>query len=630
MAEIKNIYEDSARTQDIYPITHEKAVIDNNGTTAETKFGLLQGLINQKQLEVGAVPIDLTPTKGNTDHIVSSDGIYESKLFDKETVSTDTWITGTVKGAINGSTYAQYTSWDYPKFIPVTGGSMVRVTAGTQKRSVIAFVKNTTMSNGGTVPYATGETGTYIIAVNTSEDFYVPIDANYIHASQKITESNEFPSSVVEMLDAKSATAVLRNEIMAGNSALEEKKQDKYYLSELTASIIEGRDDVNGNNTASRATLRKQQCSKGDVVVFTASQNYPNMRKCFIIKFFDRYDNNKNPSSSIAGPTSGWLVSATAPEDGWYSLVVYSGDTSTPATSGMITNTITQRSYVEQIVKQYAEERFGGFVEDITMKRYVINNQKNIRTYTGSSPLENQLRYTYLTRFGACQSMAIYKDTVFIFGKGGAFGAYEFGTWRGLGSASAILPTDEVEFNASWFSNEFYDANDEFPILYTEAIYTSPAVVGCRIQRLNGVWSITKVQSIYIDGETGGARVAYDQYKDQLIYQANTQFWIYPRPKFADSVEGVSTLMSEDMISAVDLPSGALYLGQDNSIFGNVAVGITYNQNPGNSIFGISLTTGETIFTFSPLTHEGEGVEWYNGRLYICDVQGYLYEIEFL
>lgn len=41
MANIRKIYEDAAMTNQVYPQTHERAVVDDNGTTAETKFGLL-------------------------------------------------------------------------------------------------------------------------------------------------------------------------------------------------------------------------------------------------------------------------------------------------------------------------------------------------------------------------------------------------------------------------------------------------------------------------------------------------------------------------------------------------------------------------------------------------------------
>ena len=77
MAEIKKIYDDAARTTQVYPQTHEKAVVDNNGTTAETKFQMITDLVQQAQMEVGAVPSDLTPTPNSTNWVTSG-GIYAS------------------------------------------------------------------------------------------------------------------------------------------------------------------------------------------------------------------------------------------------------------------------------------------------------------------------------------------------------------------------------------------------------------------------------------------------------------------------------------------------------------------------------------------------------------------------
>lgn len=74
MAEIKKSY--NSVGEQIYLQTHEKAVVDNNGTTAETKFQMITELINQKQMEVGAVPSDLAPTKGSTNWVTSG-GVYD-------------------------------------------------------------------------------------------------------------------------------------------------------------------------------------------------------------------------------------------------------------------------------------------------------------------------------------------------------------------------------------------------------------------------------------------------------------------------------------------------------------------------------------------------------------------------
>lgn len=75
MAEIKKIYNNAG--EQIYGQTHERAVVDNNGTTAETKFQMITDLVQQAQMEIGAVPSDLTPTEGSTNWVTSG-GVYDA------------------------------------------------------------------------------------------------------------------------------------------------------------------------------------------------------------------------------------------------------------------------------------------------------------------------------------------------------------------------------------------------------------------------------------------------------------------------------------------------------------------------------------------------------------------------
>jgi len=85
MANIKDIYEDAERQVPFFPRTHTKAVIDDNGNTVESKFGQIEDLVNQKQMEVGAVPSDTTPTAGST-HWVTSGGLFnEMNVFKNDT-----------------------------------------------------------------------------------------------------------------------------------------------------------------------------------------------------------------------------------------------------------------------------------------------------------------------------------------------------------------------------------------------------------------------------------------------------------------------------------------------------------------------------------------------------------------
>lgn len=56
---------------DVFLRTHTKAVVDDNGYTVESRLQAMQDEINQAQLEVGAVPSDLTPTESSTNWVTS-------------------------------------------------------------------------------------------------------------------------------------------------------------------------------------------------------------------------------------------------------------------------------------------------------------------------------------------------------------------------------------------------------------------------------------------------------------------------------------------------------------------------------------------------------------------------------
>ena len=60
-----------------YPQTHTKAVIDDNGYTAESRLQAMQDEINQAQMAIGAVPSDLAPTEDSTNWVTSG-GVYNA------------------------------------------------------------------------------------------------------------------------------------------------------------------------------------------------------------------------------------------------------------------------------------------------------------------------------------------------------------------------------------------------------------------------------------------------------------------------------------------------------------------------------------------------------------------------
>lgn len=191
MAEIKNIYEDSARTQEIYPITHERAVIDNNGTTAETKFQMITDLVNQKQMAVGAVPSDLIPTKGSSDW-VTSDGVYVYGTYYNEADLTNATYPSTI---INGSGNWATVTGASSILIPVSSGDEFKVVGnGNQTGTLYAFVKSNVTTSGQAVQFATGYTER--VTESGSATFYItaPSDATYLWFMFQNSSGSMMPS----------------------------------------------------------------------------------------------------------------------------------------------------------------------------------------------------------------------------------------------------------------------------------------------------------------------------------------------------------------------------------------------------------------------------------------------------
>lgn len=111
----------------VFPITHVSAVIDANGNSVEQVLGAQTDLIQQAQMEVGAVPSDLVPTKESTNWVTSG-GVYDATSIEgdsgfnpgNETPSTGGNLVLTVGShSISGSIKKTLTS-DTQTAIPYT------------------------------------------------------------------------------------------------------------------------------------------------------------------------------------------------------------------------------------------------------------------------------------------------------------------------------------------------------------------------------------------------------------------------------------------------------------------------------------------------------------------------------
>lgn len=170
----------------VYPQTHTKAVIDDNGYTAESRLQAMQDEINQAQLAVGAVPSDLTPTSNSTNY-VTSDGIYR-KLYDVvyEDVNDKT---------IDISTYTKVTAWmgsdgewstttgQQTAIIPTENYTKVSITSPSGYSAYFLFCKQYPSISSGTSYSSSlceGETGRHVQDTNTTVVYNIPSDCTYV------------------------------------------------------------------------------------------------------------------------------------------------------------------------------------------------------------------------------------------------------------------------------------------------------------------------------------------------------------------------------------------------------------------------------------------------------------------
>lgn len=183
-----------------YPQTHTKAVIDDNGYTAESRLGAMQDEINQAQLKVGAVPSDLTPTDGSSNWVTSG-GVFNELVLDSSTEPEEIDLSqySPVAGAINAGakwfyTYGSSGTDVYSKFIPVIPGRTYIIAAKTSSASKYAFMTSNTVgaNNTSVTTFATGYSNRANLAANTSATVRAPEDASYLWFGYTLTSPGDW------------------------------------------------------------------------------------------------------------------------------------------------------------------------------------------------------------------------------------------------------------------------------------------------------------------------------------------------------------------------------------------------------------------------------------------------------
>lgn len=165
----------------VFPITHTKAVLDDNGNSVEQRLEEQMNVINQKQLEVGAVPSDLAPTKDST-YWVTSGGIYNKTYMVLSNILTDTAKVQS-NGTINVDTEKWSVNQNYNGYwyqIGAFAGKTLVIKASSNGLCAVAFTTAISETNGQALSLATGNICENI-AADSVKSYTVPSNAKYLY-----------------------------------------------------------------------------------------------------------------------------------------------------------------------------------------------------------------------------------------------------------------------------------------------------------------------------------------------------------------------------------------------------------------------------------------------------------------
>lgn len=224
----------------VFPITHVSAVLDDYGNSVEQILGAQTDLINQKQLEVGAVPSDLTPTYGSS-HWATSGGIFDAisgAAYMDETVNSGDLELGAMNNS-GGWTKVASTSKVRSLFIPVESGQIYEINQGpddgTQYYTIIDTKFTTTSDQSqSSIDYATGYTGRVEIAAGGSAVVVIPNDGHYLIVRADLDGGGSFAPTLIHRVSIGSLVDKINNNIAVKHQV------EEAYFAKANFSIVNG------------------------------------------------------------------------------------------------------------------------------------------------------------------------------------------------------------------------------------------------------------------------------------------------------------------------------------------------------------------------------------------------------
>ena len=210
MAQIKKITDKQGN--DIYLRTHTKAVVDDNGYTAESRLQAMQDEINAAQLGIGAVESDLTPIEGSVNYVTSG-GLYNQLYIGDSDEEIDLSQYTEVAGWINTSN--KWNTSYYGIFIPIEVYNSYRITANDIGSTRYALLTSNTVGTNNTSvsTFATNCTGVALVSGESAVIDIYAINAKYLWIGTTVSVQDDRKPQKVEIV-SRSGTKSLKQAVL--------------------------------------------------------------------------------------------------------------------------------------------------------------------------------------------------------------------------------------------------------------------------------------------------------------------------------------------------------------------------------------------------------------------------------
>lgn len=669
MAKIKKIYDDSARTTQIYPQTHEKAVVDNNGTTAETKFGLLQeaySAITQSDIVVVADhtavsspqanviyreqgtttysdwmyydsswkkmaeydnAIDEVPT-AESDNLVKSGGVYDElyEVTETEMTSditsmfqfTDNKGVSSSNGELSSNTTYD-SSYAHSNFVNIEGATKIKIRLPRKPQVTstigVAFYTsnegylNTYFISGD----KSGSSGSPSALYTQVKELTVPNGAKYIatswFSSTQIAEHGPMP---LPFLCEKTYVNYDGTEKYARRTAVEtvSSRLDSVgdELQVIDGSVDALNETVYGSENhlepIQSATMTGKKMTSAST--YASGNGYPANSANANIYIYDlsqlagkhiRADFSYVSNAYKYLIVSDYTIIRTLTESTESELAPYvlvNGGKGYPAAHAVTTLLIPQSpSYLvlNPAITQWGmpvvnvlEDAVSGLTQRVDILEDEIGGIDGIRQelregfvgmqYTHVDSINDVwLKYSSQAPIGAkfglrnvlslsgsgsnsIQSSALYNNILFIFTTNGTVFVVNVDTMYVVRSG-ALIANDGSHHNSAAFCGEFYDSDDDFPMLMlmgNGGDATTPAeVLLFRVINSNGIYDLSRIGTLHLP-------LSSDAFKNNAG-ASNVNFWGDKLlVEYRCTVGGVSTIRLATFVMPTIGTSSDIYL----------------------------------------------------------------------